>query len=288
MPPKIKPNTEFLKSVGDGVDPIFRSLRHGPQIIEADVERIEANPDQPRRHFDEAELRALADSIEKHGLQQPVGLKQLEPGRWQLVYGERRLRACRLLGRQTIFGTLVNAADTDEIALIENLHRADLLPLEEATAFRALMQRHGYSQAALAAVVGRDRADVNRTLKLLDLPDAIREALPAVKPAPARYRLYKLAAEKDPARQAALWETIRRETAPSPDEGTEAGVAQPAHPARLPRGSGAALDALLRTARAVTKDPHALRGRPVAAAERESLLRLRDAIDAVLADDADG
>ncbi|MGQ9368260.1 ParB/RepB/Spo0J family partition protein [Azospirillum sp. ST 5-10] len=283
MPPKIKPNTAFLKTVGDSVDPLFRASRNGPQIVEADVERIVANPDQPRRHFDEAELRALADSIDRHGLQQPVGLKQLEPGRWQLVYGERRLRAVRLLGRRTIFGTVVTTGDADEIALIENLHRADLSPVEEAAAFRGLMERHGYSQGALAAIVGRDRADVNRTLKLLDLPEAIRSALPEVRPAPARYRLYRLAAEKDPARQAALWEAIRREALPAPDG---SGAPSP----RRPRGgAAAALDALLRTARTVAKDPAALaalRGQAVSTADRDRLRRLRAAIDAVLGDEA--
>lgn len=285
MPPKIKPNTAFLKTVGDSVDPLFRASRNGPQVVEADVERITANPDQPRRHFDEAELQALADSIERHGLQQPIGLKPLDPGHWQLVYGERRLRAVRMLGRQTIFGTLVNTGDADEIALIENLHRSDLSPLEEAVAFRGLMERHGYSQVTLAGIVGRDRADVNRTLKLLDLPEEIRAALPQLRPAPARYRLYRLATEKDPARQAALWETIRRETLPAP---VEADGTPAKRPARRSRGAAAALDALLRTARTVAKNPktlEALRGQPVAAADRDHLRRLRAAIDAVLGDE---
>ena len=284
MPPRIKPNTAFLKTVSEGVDPLFKASRGGPRIIEADIGRIVPNPHQPRRHFDEAELQALRDSIERHGLQQPVGLKQLEPGRWQLVYGERRLRACQMLGKVTIFGVLVQG-DDEEIALVENIQRADLSPLEEAAAFQRLMDRHGYSQGTLGRIVGRDRTEVNRTLSLNRLPDAIRAEYPLYRP--ARYRLYKLAAEKDPAVQAALWENIKRECRSSAD-----GESDSRSPVREknPRHSKEerAFASLLRAARAVTRDTAALEAlrrtsQPLPEDDRERLQQLRDTIDAILA-----
>jgi len=102
-----------------GRDSLFGVSENAPSVVEADLDRIDPNPHQPRRLFDEAEMATLVASLERHGLQQPIWLKEAAGGRWQLVYGERRLRAARQLGWPTIFGVLVTG-DSEEIALIEN------------------------------------------------------------------------------------------------------------------------------------------------------------------------
>jgi ParB family transcriptional regulator, chromosome partitioning protein len=278
MSRKIPLNTAFLKAVSADIDPIFKSTRGGPQIIEADIDRIEPNPMQPRTVFDDDALRTLAASIDRHGLQQPVGLRQIDVGRWRLVYGERRWRACKLLGRATIFAVLVEDGDDDELALIENLQRAELSPLEEAFAFQQLMTRHGHSQGQLADIVGRDRTEINRTLSLMKLPEEIRRECRELNP--ARYRLYRLAAEKDPARQAALWREIKAEIAGADDDGEAGAPAPPVKTGNLREGR--TLLSLLRVADAVTKDATFYRGLEISASERERLTGLHRIVSDIL------
>ncbi len=219
-----------------GRDSLFGVSENAPSVVEADLDRIDPNPHQPRRLFDEAEMAVLAASLERYGLQQPIGLKEAAGGRWQLVYGERRLRAARLLGWPTIFGVLVTG-DTEEIALIENLDRADLTPFEEADAYAGLMERHGYKAVDIASRFGRDKAEISRTLSLRRLPEAMRAEAATLRP--AKYRLTRIAAEKDTDRQWALWRALVAELTapPEPEPPTPVVPVGSSEPSLLARAS---------------------------------------------------
>ncbi len=138
------------------------------------INSIAANPDQPRRVFDDAELARLADSIGRHGVLQPVVVRKAKEGSarpYELVVGERRWRASQLAGRERIPATILDVAPRDllEVALIENVQRQDLNPIELAQAFRELMEE-GATQEQVGQRVGMDRSTVSNHLRLLDLP----------------------------------------------------------------------------------------------------------------------
>jgi ParB family chromosome partitioning protein len=146
-----------------------------PRIIEVELGKLRPNPDQPRTNFDEEALQELASSIEQHGLIQPiavVGDRDNEDG-FIIVAGERRYRAYRLLGRGTI-PAIITSGNPDEIALIENMQREDLSPIEEAEALAKLMERHEYKQDDLAKVIGKARTTVTELLSLNALPEEIK------------------------------------------------------------------------------------------------------------------
>jgi ParB family chromosome partitioning protein len=138
--------------------------------LEIPVERIAPNPEQPRRRFDEAELARLADSIGRHGVLQPVVVRE-QGGGYELVVGERRWRAARLAGRPTIPAVVKDVAAPDllELALVENVQRHDLNPIELALAFRALTEA-GATQEEVGRRVGVDRSTVANHLRMLELP----------------------------------------------------------------------------------------------------------------------
>ncbi|OGO33680.1 MAG: stage 0 sporulation protein J [Chloroflexi bacterium RBG_16_57_11] len=149
-------------------------------VSQLPVETITPNPRQPRSRFDPDELSELAASILEHGLLQPVIVTQDEdPGRYILVAGERRWLAARQAGLSHIPAILREANDQQrlEMALIENVQRADLAPLEAADAYRQLADDFGLSHEEIAARVGKSRTAVTNTLRLLKLPEAVREAL---------------------------------------------------------------------------------------------------------------
>ena len=150
-----------------------------PQIVELPLDMVSPNPDQPRRHFDDETLRELADSIERHGLIQPISVMDLPETGYVIVAGERRFRAHQLLERPTIQALVLRDGAMDELALIENVQRQDLTPLEEAEAYRNLMERHGYSQGDVAEVVGKGRTVINRALRLNTLADAVKDEVRA-------------------------------------------------------------------------------------------------------------
>jgi len=154
-------------------DRLFGTSRDFPRLVEIDIGHIECNPDQPRRHFDESETAALAESIARHGLQQPILVRQEGASFYRLVAGERRLRAHQVLGKPTIFAILTDG-DPDELALIENLQRVDLNALEVAYALSGLIEKHGYTHAHLGGIIGRSQAEVTRTLRLLEIPKDIQ------------------------------------------------------------------------------------------------------------------
>jgi ParB family transcriptional regulator, chromosome partitioning protein len=142
------------------------------------IESLQPNPDQPRRQFEEARLRELADSIKVQGIIQPIVVSPTgEPGKWWIVAGERRWRASGLAGLHDVPIVVreTNEAERLELALVENLQRADLNPIEEARAFAQLIDLQGYTQDALAERVGKDRSTVSNALRLLRLPDKVQQ-----------------------------------------------------------------------------------------------------------------
>jgi ParB family chromosome partitioning protein len=143
------------------------------------LDRIVANPHQPRARFEEDELGDLAASITAHGVLQPIVVRGLANGDYQLIAGERRVRAARLAGLAQIPAVVREPTEEQmvELALIENLQRTDLNPLEEAIGFRLLVDRFGMAHEEVATRVGRSRAAVTNALRLLDLAPETQEAL---------------------------------------------------------------------------------------------------------------
>ena len=141
------------------------------------LQKVEPNPNQPRKHFDEEELQALADSIAAHGLLQPLAVRDMGGGFYQIIAGERRWRAARLAGLSEVPVVVVEADDRTvmELALVENLQRQDLNPMEEAEGYRSLMQDYGLTQEEAATRVGKSRPAVANALRLLALPEEVRQ-----------------------------------------------------------------------------------------------------------------
>jgi len=144
-----------------------------------DIDLIAPNPEQPRTHFEPEKLRELAESIREHGVIQPLIVSRDESGGYRLIAGERRLQASRLAGLQTVPVIVREATDSEllELALIENIQRADLNPIEEAHAYRRLIDEYGLTQEDAARRVGKNRATVANALRLLGLEHEIRRSL---------------------------------------------------------------------------------------------------------------
>jgi len=145
------------------------------------IDRIEPNPQQPRTTFSEDQLQELADSIREHGIIQPLLVSQQGGGLYQLIAGERRWRAARLAGLERVPVTVRQTTPQEllELAIIENVQRADLSPLEEGGAYRRLIEDFQLTQQQVAQRVGRSRTAVANTLRLLDLPPELRDSLAA-------------------------------------------------------------------------------------------------------------
>ena len=148
-------------------------------IGEIEIAKIHANPNQPRRDFNEEALQELADSINELGVIQPITLRKEEDGSYMIIAGERRFRASQLAGKTTIPAYILSAneKDTMEMALIENIQREDLNPLEIALAYQQLIEQHNLSQEQLSKRVGKGRATIANFLRLLKLPGNIQVAL---------------------------------------------------------------------------------------------------------------
>ena len=170
------------KSIGDsldrpGADLIFGAADGLRDTVLLRLTDIEPNPNQPRRHFDEEELQALSFSLREVGQLSPILVQAhpTEPKRFLLVAGERRWRAAGMAGLTKIMAHILPTdANTDQIALIENLQRVDLSPVEEAEGIRRLIETHEYNQEAVGDLLGRSRTEVNTTLTLLRLHGTIR------------------------------------------------------------------------------------------------------------------
>jgi ParB family chromosome partitioning protein len=189
-------------------DAIFGTSLDLPRIIEVELAELQPNSDQPRRTFDKEGLRELAGSIDRHGLLQPITVKEAEGGGYIIVAGERRVRAHQLLGRETIFA-IVTTGSPDEISLIENIQREDLDPLEEAEAMARLMRSHGYTQEELGRVIGKRQNTVSEILRLNALPEQIREEYRTSDARPSKSLLIEIARLKDEQEQLSLWDRVR-------------------------------------------------------------------------------
>ena len=141
------------------------------------LHRIEPNPEQPRQDFDEEELQALSESISVHGLIQPLTVRETSSGYYQIIAGERRWRASRMAGLTEVPAVIMEADDRKamELALIENLQRQDLNPMEEALGYQSLMSDFGLTQEEVSGQVGKSRPAVANALRLLNLPEPVME-----------------------------------------------------------------------------------------------------------------
>ena len=169
------------KALGRGLEALLpEHASASPAGVENSVavSEIVPNPDQPRRHFDEEALTSLAESIRRHGLLQPLVVRRIA-GRFELIAGERRLQAAKRANLESVPVIVRDARPEDrlELALIENLQRENLTPLEEAEAYRHLMDAYGLTQEEIAQRVGKSRPAITNTLRLLALPDAVKAQL---------------------------------------------------------------------------------------------------------------
>ena len=193
-----------------GLDALLPETDLPAGVTEIAVSQLDPNPDQPRRTFDTQALEALAESIRQAGVLQP--LLVVENGaRYRIVAGERRYRAARMAGLQSVPCVVRDMTEQErmEAALIENLQREDLNPIEEAAGIRALMEECGYTQELAAKRVGRSRPAVANLLRLLQLPASIRELVKAGELSAGHARV--LAGLADESRQLALAERAVRE-----------------------------------------------------------------------------
>lgn len=167
--------------LGMGLDAIFddNTLDDKESIRHVRLTDIEPNKNQPRKNFDEAEIQKLAESISEHGLIQPIIVRPIADERYQIVAGERRWRACKVAGISEIpiIVRELTDEDTAKIALIENIQRADLNPIEEAAAYKQLIDNYGITQEALAKMVGKSRSVIANSVRLLNLPERVQDML---------------------------------------------------------------------------------------------------------------
>lgn len=168
--------------LGRGLDAIFldnseaNELRDGEnQISNLRISLVDPKSDQPRKYFDAEALEELADSIRENGLLQPILVREYGAGRYQIIAGERRFRASKLAGLDEIPAIVLDKDDkaAAQIALIENIQREDLNPIEEAMAYRALAREYGMTQEDLAEKVGKSRPAIANAMRLLDLPEEV-------------------------------------------------------------------------------------------------------------------
>lgn len=173
------------KGLGKGLGALFGDLppaetqQQTTDNLRLSVQKIEPNPFQPRKNFDPEELQTLADSIAKYGVIQPLTVRALDNGYYQIIAGERRWRAARMAGLDEIPAVIVEADDqtTAELALIENLQRQDLDPVEEAQGYKRLLDEYGLTQEQIAEAVGKSRPAVANALRLLGLPEDLLDLL---------------------------------------------------------------------------------------------------------------
>ncbi len=165
------------RGLGKGLGAIFieNETEDSSAKVTLKISEIQPNREQPRRDFDEESLASLAESIKEHGLIQPILVRPLLEGGYQIVAGERRYRACQLAGITEVPVSIreLTEQETMEIALIENLQRENLNPLEEALGYKRLMDEYDMTQEEVAEVVGKSRSAVANTLRLLNLPEPL-------------------------------------------------------------------------------------------------------------------
>ena len=163
--------------LGMGLDALFTDNTNEIQSKQTlRLNEIEPNREQPRRDFNDESISALADSIKEHGLLQPIVVRPIDGG-YQIVAGERRWRACRMIGLSEVPVVIKDFTDfeTAQVALIENLQRENLNPIEEALGYQTLMDKFGMTQEAVSKTIGKSRSTIANSLRLLNLPAEIKE-----------------------------------------------------------------------------------------------------------------
>lgn len=180
------------------------------RMLLVELSKIRPNPNQPRKIFDEESLKELAQSIKDYGQLQPIILKydDDEPDTYILVAGERRYRAHQILNKQEVYAIVIDGS-LDEIALVENVQRQDLHPLELAESLKRLMEKHTWTQDRLAEAIGKNRRTINEALKLNALPDDIKEECRALGTEVSKIALLQIARIEDPVQQRALWTHVK-------------------------------------------------------------------------------
>ena len=170
-----------IGGLGKGLSAIFveNDTEDKNEIVTLKISQVEPNRKQPRKNFDDDALAELAESIRQHGVLQPILVRPQIFGNYQIVAGERRYRASRLAGLTEIPAIIRELSDSEtmQIALIENLQRSDLTTLEEAMGYQTLMDEYDFSQEDVARIVGKSRSAVANTLRLLSLPDEVKDLL---------------------------------------------------------------------------------------------------------------
>jgi ParB family chromosome partitioning protein len=205
---RLSEESELSPSIVSLLSPGGTTRSVGVRIVR--VERIEPNPEQPRLVFEQEALDELAASIREHGVLQPILVRPLGPNTYQIVAGERRWRASRLAGLETI-PALIEEIDDDtalEIAIIENLQREDLTPLDEAAMFDRMVHEHGYSIRKLADKLGKDKGYLENRLRLADAPPEIRELVSLRKDSLSH--AYELMKVEDPKKRRRLAAQVAR------------------------------------------------------------------------------
>lgn len=177
--------------LGKGLEALFVDNNTddiAPSVLK--ITEIEPNREQPRKDFDDSSLSELADSIREHGVLQPLLVRPIQGGMYQIVAGERRWRASRMAGLSQLPVVIKELTDSEtmELALIENLQREDLNIIEEALGYKQLMEKHGYTQEQVAKRVGKSRPAVANALRMLSLPPAVEELVRSGKITPGHGR----------------------------------------------------------------------------------------------------
>lgn len=166
------------KGLGSGLDTLFMDNTNDIQVKKTlRTSEIEPNRDQPRKVFSDEAIAALADSIREYGVLQPILVRPLGTGMYQIVAGERRWRAARMLGLDEVPVNIKELSDLEamQIAIVENLQRENLNPLEEASGYSELIEKFGMTQEKVAKLVGRSRSAVANAVRLLTLPESVQK-----------------------------------------------------------------------------------------------------------------
>ena len=174
------------KALGKGLGPLMGMEEVSQETEkqparEVDIQKIDINKEQPRKHFDEEKMQDLADSIRQHGVIQPLVVKPEANGRYTIIAGERRYRAARMVGLKQVPVVTKEVTDREllQISMIENIQREDLNPLEEAQGIAALMEQFSLTQEEAAEILGRSRSAVANSLRLLNLPESVKKRIVA-------------------------------------------------------------------------------------------------------------
>ncbi len=174
------------KSLGRGLSAFLQTefdidsaSANGGSVIKINLDKIKANPYQPRQFFDDEQLRSLASSIKRKGVFQPILVQKLSDGSYQLVAGERRMRASQIAGLEEIPAIITDFSPEEqlEIAILENVQRENLNPIEEAEGYKRLLDEFNHTQEQLAEIIGKSRSHISNVMRLLNLPDDVKQLI---------------------------------------------------------------------------------------------------------------